>query len=73
MIGPLIAIVGDTSADRKFDPPMKDPAKAKRAAEELGGSSPAVARGSSSTGARFWKQTLCEVSSPAIQRVIAAS
>jgi hypothetical protein len=32
----LIAIVGDASSDRKFDPPMKDPGKAKKAAEELG-------------------------------------
>jgi hypothetical protein len=36
MVGPLVAIVGDTSADRQFSPPMKDPAKAKRAAIELG-------------------------------------
>ena len=36
MIGPLIAVVGDISADRKFDPPLVDAAKAKKAAEELG-------------------------------------
>src|SRR5262249_53383231 len=32
----LIAIVGDTSSSRVFDPIMKDPAKAKMAAEQLG-------------------------------------
>lgn len=36
MTDPLIAIVGDTSPERTFSPPMKDPVKAKRAAEELG-------------------------------------
>jgi len=36
MLGPLIAIVGDVNPTRTFDPPMNDPAKAKRAAEELG-------------------------------------
>jgi hypothetical protein len=36
MAGPLIAIVGDASPDRKFDPAMKSPVKAKKAAEELG-------------------------------------
>jgi len=32
----LIAVVGDANPNRQFNPPMKDPAKAKRAAEELG-------------------------------------
>lgn len=36
MAGPLIAIVGDANPQRKFDPVMKDPGKARRAAEELG-------------------------------------
>jgi hypothetical protein len=36
MLSPLIAIVGDVNPTRTFDPPMNDPAKAKRAAEELG-------------------------------------
>jgi hypothetical protein len=36
MPGPLIAIVGDTSTARTYDPAMKDPAKAKQAAEQLG-------------------------------------
>ena len=36
MESPLIAIVGDTSPNRTFAPPMKDPKKAKQAAEELG-------------------------------------
>jgi hypothetical protein len=36
MAGPLIAIVGDASPDRVFDPVMKKPAKARKAAEELG-------------------------------------
>jgi len=36
MKGPLIAIVGDARPNRLFTPAMKDPAKAKRAAEELG-------------------------------------
>ncbi len=36
MAGLLIAIVGDTTPTRVFDPVMKDPAKAKKAAEELG-------------------------------------
>jgi hypothetical protein len=36
MDGPRIAIVGDANPKRVFEPPMKDPAKAKKAAEELG-------------------------------------
>jgi hypothetical protein len=32
----LIAIVGDITPGRTLDPPLRDPAKAKRAAEELG-------------------------------------
>jgi hypothetical protein len=36
MNSPLIAIVGDANPQRTFDPVMKDPAKAKKAAEELG-------------------------------------
>lgn len=36
MASPLIAIVGDANPTRQYDPPLKDPAKAKKAAEELG-------------------------------------
>lgn len=36
MVGPLIAAVGDVNPNRRFSPEMKDPAKAKQAAEELG-------------------------------------
>jgi hypothetical protein len=36
MVGPLIAIVGDVNPTRTFDPVMGDPARAKKAAEELG-------------------------------------
>ena len=36
MAGPLIAIVGDANPNRVFDPPMKNAAKAKKAAFELG-------------------------------------
>jgi hypothetical protein len=36
MAGPLIAVVGDADPKRQFDPPMKNPAKAKKAAEDLG-------------------------------------
>jgi hypothetical protein len=36
MAGPLIAIVGDVSPNRQFDPPMKSPDRAKKAAAELG-------------------------------------
>ena len=36
MSGLLIGIVGDITATRQFSPPMKDPVKAKQAAEELG-------------------------------------
>ena len=36
MSSPLIAIVGDANPKRQFDPPMKDPAKARKAAEDLG-------------------------------------
>jgi hypothetical protein len=36
MTDPLIAVVGDVSSDRAFEPPMKDPAKAKKAAQGLG-------------------------------------
>src|SRR6516162_5200346 len=36
MTGPLIAIVGDANPTRTFTPVMKDPSKAKKAAEELG-------------------------------------
>lgn len=36
MASPLIAIVGDANPNRQFSPPMKDPAKAKKAAEEIG-------------------------------------
>lgn len=32
----LIAVVGDANPNRQFNPPMKDAAKAKRAAEEIG-------------------------------------
>lgn len=33
---PLIAVVGDISPDRPLDPPLQQPAQAKKAAEELG-------------------------------------
>ena len=36
MASPLIAIVGDANPNRKFSPPMKNPAKAITAAEEIG-------------------------------------
>jgi hypothetical protein len=36
MAGPLIVIVGDANPHRQFSPSMRDPAFAKRAAEELG-------------------------------------
>jgi hypothetical protein len=36
MAPPLIAIVGDITGTRVLNPPLRDPAKAKRAAEELG-------------------------------------
>jgi fluoride ion exporter CrcB/FEX len=36
MAGPMIAIVGDVKSQRTYDPPMKDPAKARKAAQELG-------------------------------------
>jgi hypothetical protein len=36
MNGPLIAIVGDVNPNREFTPKMADPAKAKKAAEQLG-------------------------------------
>src|SRR6185369_2413640 len=36
VMGPLIAVIGDASPERTFDPPMQDPATAKKAAEELG-------------------------------------
>jgi hypothetical protein len=36
VVAPLIAIVGDINPERVFDPPMIDPAKAKRAAQEIG-------------------------------------
>ncbi len=36
MTNPLIAVVGDANPNRGFSPPMKDAAKAKKAAEELG-------------------------------------
>jgi hypothetical protein len=36
MAGPLIAIVGDISSDRVLEPAMKNPAKAKKAAYDLG-------------------------------------
>lgn len=36
MAGPLIAIVGDANPNRLFTPAMKDPARAKKAAQELG-------------------------------------
>src|SRR5262245_9829701 len=36
MLGPLIAVVGDISPTRVFNPPMSAPATAKAAAEELG-------------------------------------
>src|ERR1039457_4753716 len=36
MNGPLIAIVGDLNPNLEFTPKMVDPAKAKRAAEQLG-------------------------------------
>lgn len=36
MSGPLIAIVGDVNPKREFTPKMPDPAKAKKAAEQLG-------------------------------------
>ena len=36
MTGPLIAVVGDISSNRVYDPAMKDTAKAKMAAEQLG-------------------------------------
>ena len=36
MAAPLIAIVGDANPNRVFDPAMKNPAKAKAAAEQLG-------------------------------------
>jgi len=37
MAGPLFAVVGDADPARQFDPIMKDPAKARKAAEDLGG------------------------------------
>lgn len=36
MASPLIGIVGDANPKRQFDPPMKDAAKARKAAEDLG-------------------------------------
>jgi hypothetical protein len=36
MTAPLIAIVGDVSPQRKLDPPLLEPDKARKAAEELG-------------------------------------
>jgi hypothetical protein len=36
MTSPLIAVVGDISSGRVLDPPLRDPAKARKAAEELG-------------------------------------
>ena len=36
MAGLLVAIVGDATSTRTLDPPLRDPAKARRAAEELG-------------------------------------
>jgi hypothetical protein len=36
MADPLIAIVGDVSSGRQFEPAMKNPVKAKKAAQELG-------------------------------------
>jgi hypothetical protein len=36
MSGPLIAIVGDVNPNRTFTPKMVDPAKAKKAAEQIG-------------------------------------
>jgi len=36
MGGLLVAIVGDANPNRQFNPPMKDAAKAKKAAQELG-------------------------------------
>jgi len=36
MSSPLIAVVGDITPGRPLDPPLQDPAKAKRAAEQLG-------------------------------------
>ena len=36
MTSPLIAVVGDITPGRVLDPPLQDPAKAKRAAEQLG-------------------------------------
>ena len=32
----VVAVVGDTNPERVFEPAMKDPAKAKKAAQELG-------------------------------------
>lgn len=37
MSGLLIAIVGDATPSRQYDPPMRDPIKARQAAEQLGG------------------------------------
>src|SRR5713226_4542252 len=36
MTSPLIAVVGDITPGRVLDPPLQDPAKARKAAEELG-------------------------------------
>ena len=36
MAGPLIAIVGDANPNKVFTPAMRDPATARKAAEELG-------------------------------------
>lgn len=36
MTGALIAIVGDVNPNREFTPKLVDPAKAKKAAEQLG-------------------------------------
>ena len=36
MRGPMIAVVGDINPARSFDPVLKDPTKAKQAAEEPG-------------------------------------
>lgn len=46
MADPIIAIVGDANPNRTYEPPMKDTAKAKRAARELG-------RELAATGARL--------------------
>ena len=43
MRGPLIAVVGDATDQRNYDPPMKDPARARAAAEAPPATPPTIA------------------------------